>query len=636
LGYRDPAGIYGRDGYYYISGLHQPGFHGDNIHLVRGKDLTGAEPWEVFHLKGFETIQKLPWYAPVKEDGSNKDPFGGGIFKVGLCKPFEADGTFWVSLGAWGESWTFRSSSGTMEGPWEIPAYGAKVDQKRIGFWGSHPIQAYNGEMYGYLSKFLWGVNKDFTALDKNRKPPTEAGYEAPYEARVEGYYRLSSDGSALLRGDAPIGHPFKVDGKYMMMGGCGWHGSYRAFGTYDSCVFWAHEIGGPWHPNRSVLPHSGNSGIFQDKDGGWWNVVFANDNFLPDTSRLHCLPIDIKWNGNGYDIGPRHKQETPYVHREPAIVATAQPSRGEAPYAPVTLPAEIALQAPAITAVEDGGKTVYYLTGTPASHKSDPSDDFLSNDGLYLWKSEDLKTWAPLGKVFDLAALNPSDNTRKASSWNNPLLVYFSPPDSLEPRYDRGILTPKLYKIGADWWVLFSAGRQQVGLLKSKSGKPEGPYDLEGPTAVHNSTAAILDSGFHDSRTDGYMFAYDPSIFVEEDSSVYLVFGPGWIAKMQPDPGKGLAEKPRLIEIEGGLYAGKGGCQIFKREGKYHLLAANEWGDVIERTAEALQGPYRGAKLAFAQATASVFRDGKGQMKAVVATAVQGKAKAGTKPSEE
>ncbi len=605
LSYRDPFGVNGRDGYFYISGLHNPGSHGDNINLIRGKDPTGNEPWEVFHLKGFETLQQLPWYdAESKSDGG---------FKVGLCKPFEAAGTFWVSLFTRGGNRTVRSSSGTMNGPWSAAMDPPPKPSGQIGGWCSHPFQDHRGDMYGYVSTFLWVMNKEFTALDMARKPSTEGDYKPPYSGRVEGYERESSDGSALLRGDAPIGHPFKIDGKYLMMGGCGWHGDYRGFGTYDSCVFWAHEVGGPWHPNRSVLPHSGNSGIFQDDRGGWWNVVFANDNFLPDGG-LRCLPLEIKWNGNGYDISPKHKQDTPYVHRAPVLVADPKAAKAEPAYPPVRLPEGLALGAPSITAVEAEGKTAYYLTGTapnPGERVGGGKEpDFSNNDGLYLWKSDDLKAWAPLGKVFDLAGLDPNEKGRKAASWNNPLLIYFSPPDSLEPRYDRGVLTPKLYKIGADWWVLFSAGRQQVGLLKSKSGKPEGPYDLEGPGAVHNSTAAILDSGFHDSRTDAYMFAYDPSFFIEDDGSVFLVFGPGWIGRMQADIGKGLAETPRLIEVEGGLYAGLGGCQIFKKGGKYHLLAANEWGDVIERTADKLHGPYGGAKIAFAQAgRAGVFQ---------------------------
>jgi hypothetical protein len=88
--------------------------------------------------------------------------------------------------------------------------------------------------------------------------------------------------------------------GDYYLIGGAGWQGDYRSFGTYDSEVFWAKEIGGPWHPNLTVLPHGGNSGILQDDASGWWHVSFANDNLLPDIRLLRCLPIEIHWNGRG------------------------------------------------------------------------------------------------------------------------------------------------------------------------------------------------------------------------------------------------------------------------------------------------------------------------------------------------
>ena len=117
-------------------------------------------------------------------------------------------------------------------------------------------------------------------------------------------------------------------------------------------------------------------------------------------------------------------------------------------------------------------------------------------------------------------------------------------------------------------------------------------------------------------------MFAYDPSFFIEDDGTTYLVFGNGWVAKMQADLGKGLAEKPHRIPVEEGqLYAGKGGCQIFKKDGKYHLLAANQWGDVIERTADKLDDPFREPKIAFAQTEAAVFTDAKGQTIAVTSS---------------
>lgn len=582
--FRDPMAADGGDGFFYASGLHNRSL-GLRTCLLKGKDLAGDTPWEAVPIAGFETVDKFPWY----------DPEGGG-FTVGTCKPFNVAGTCWISLGIRGGGRLLRSTSGTMKGPFEPavkdfePPAGA-----RIGYWSSHPFQDYRGDMYGYKSMALWPMNDEFTAL-ADRVPPTEEGYEPVRDTRLQGYSRVTADGSAILRGDAPIGHQFKIDGKYLMMGGCDWHGEYRRFGTYDSMVFWAHEIGGPWHPNRSVLPHSGNSGLVQDGEGTWWNIVFANDNFLPDGGRLRCLPLEIKWNGNGYDIGPKHKQETPYVHRPDVLRPNPVDKLWKLPWPLVELPADIVLKDPAVTSVRRDGAPVYYLTGTAGERRPDGTMNWRNNDGLYMWKSADLSTWEPLGKVFDLR--NP---TGKADGWSSPVKVHFSPPDSLEPTYDRGILSPELHRIGDDFWIVFSAGGQQVCLLKSVGGGPEGPYAFEGPATIHGGTTGILDSGSQgETRTDGYFFAYDPSLFVDDDGSAYVVFGPGWIAKLQDDPAKGLAERPRLLKVDGPqLYAGKGGCQVYKRDGLYHLLATTEWGDALLRTSKELHGPYTDRRMA-------------------------------------
>lgn len=620
LRYRDPYGVNGRDGYFYVSGLHSPGSHGRRVELLRGKDLTGGEPWEPFPIPGFETLDRVPWFNEKAEAN----------FDVSLCKPFYAAGTFWINLWVRGGKRLLRSESGTMQGPWKVAVDPPPSPSAPVGYWCAHPFQDHRGDMYGYLYATLWPMNSTFTQLEADRKPPVEDGYEPMFDRRLRGYVRESSDGSHLLRGDAPIGHVFWIDGHYLMMGGCDWHGEYRRFGTYDSAVYWAHEIGGPWHPNRSVLPHCGNSGLFQDDNGTWWVVCFANDNFLPDHSRLRCLPLEIKWNGNGYDIRPKHKEVNPYVHREEAIVPDPQAERIAPAYPLIKLPEDIILQSPSITLVKEEGSAVYYLTGTaavetatglkPGSRTSKP--DFHNNDGIYLWRSTDLKTWVALGKVFDLATVNRKAS--KASGWNSPFGVYFTPPDSLEPRYDRAVVTPKLYRIRNDYWIVCSCGRQQVCLLKSQSGNPEGPYDMEGPPSLHGSTAAILDSGSPtESRTDGYMFAYDPSLFVEDDGTIYLVFGPGWIAKLHEDLGRGLAETPRLLEIEGPrLYAGTGGCALRKEAGKYILTALTEWNDTVEYVADSLYGPYRNPRLVLAQSGhVGFFKSIDGEWTAVVSS---------------
>ncbi len=584
LRFRDPIAVNGRDGYLYATGLHLYQSHGRNTCILKGQDPTGRIPWECVPLAGFRTVDDIPWF---------KDPGSPGAFLVSIAKISWARDTFWITFSVPGGGRTLRSESGTMEGPWKV----AYDPGERAGWmWPRIPIEDYQGRLYGRWDTGLWPMTSDYSAIDRSAPPPpTEPGYKPVFDKRLEGYRWETVDGSSFIRGDVPAGNVYKIDGKYLMIGGAGWHGDYRAFGTYDSEVFWAHEIGGPWHPNRSVLPHGGHSGIFQDDHGGWWFISFANDNFLPDMHLLRCLPIEIRWMGNGYFISPKHKPENPYRHRPRKLIPT-----GPAPqpaYPVVNLPPNIRVDDPFILLGPDG---VYYLTGTAGT-----DNDFQNNDGIYLWKSTDLTNWLPLGRVVSLGG--EPGGIRQDDPFG-PLHYFFSPPDSLEPRYDRGIISPKLYYIAGEWWIVFSLSRQKIGLLRSTSGKPEGPYELWGPEIASRRRIFLADCGWGpETNTDSYYFAFDPSLFVE-GNEVYCVFGPGWIARLTPDL-TAFAERPQLLQVEDDLYAGKGGCQIFKKDGLYHLLATNEWGDTIERTSKELLGPYGKPRIIFARSEgASIF----------------------------
>ncbi|MFP4382333.1 MAG: family 43 glycosylhydrolase [Candidatus Sumerlaeia bacterium] len=599
LSYRDPVAVNGGDGFFYATGLHNKNTHGNKTAILKGKDLTGKTPWERIPIAGWETVDDVPWF---------KEPDGRVGFWVSMAKIFPAKNTFWITLNIPGGGRVLRSRSGSMAGPWEVAVDVGDPEPAGRRFHRSMVFEDYDGSLYGRFSELLWPATDDFSAPLPEQVPPTEDGYKMPFNARLQGYTHESSNGSGLFRGDVPIGHIYKIDGNYLMIGGAGWHGDYRSFGTYDSEVFWSTKIGGPWHPNYSVLPHGGNSGIFQDDDGTWWHIGFANDNFLPDGARLRCLPLEIKWNGAGYDIGPRHKTENPYVHhREVKIVDEQKKSAIENAYETLKLPADIPLRNPKITPVKNDGETIYYLTGTAGTKRPDGTMDFMNNDGVYLWKSTDLEHWESLGRVASIGM----ENNLVGSHPFHPMSYFFSPPDSLEPLYTRGIISPKLYKIKGDFWIVFSMSRQKVGILKSTSGKPEGPYELWGPVKGHGTKAFLLDCGIgSENNTDAYLFAYDPSLYVEDDGGVYVVFGPGWIAPLSDDM-QTITERPVLLNLAGastqsmsaGLSAGKGGCMLNKKDGLYYLHAETPWGDLVRMVSEKRNGPYAGPQIVFPQA---------------------------------
>lgn len=165
-----------------------------------------------------------------------------------------------------------------------------------------------------------------------------------------------------------------------------------------------------------------------------------------------------------------------------------------------------------------------YYLTGTVAaqrdsSNKSDPSD-FQNNDGIFLWKSPDLKTWEPLGQVWSIERDAPKS---AASAWQLERRVN---PDAPQGSLARGMTAPELHRIGDGWFVTYSMNGQGTGLLKSESGKPEGPYRDLGRITPDGGSA---------------------SIFQDKDGAVYWLWGSGWIARMKDDL-TGLADEPRRM----------------------------------------------------------------------------------------
>ncbi len=250
----------------------------------------------------------------------------------------------------------------------------------------------------------------------------------------------------------------------------------------------------------------------------------------------------------------------------------------------------DVPLRDTAICRAPGGG---YYLTGTMATVREDGSADFQNNDGVWLWKSADLKTWDAIGQVWSIRR----DPSRFGSPhFNNPSMWQGSWRASHKPGEAspvRGITAPELHFVKGNWRIAYSMNSWGTGLLTSESGKPEGPYK---------------DSG----RITG--FGGDASLFEDEDGVVYWVWGEGWIAKMKDDL-TGLAEKPRLLEVEpeveGGSWPhriGTGGAFLFKasvegwEHGSYHLVGCETVGrmgsvscvDTFIASAPSVYGPYK------------------------------------------
>jgi beta-xylosidase len=206
-------------------------------------------------------------------------------------------------------------------------------------------------------------------------------------------------------------------------------------------------------------------------------------------------------------------------------------------------------------------GDGMYYLTGTTGQ----PPIWWKTNDGIRVWKSADLKTWTPLGLVWKI-----DDGT-----WQK-----------VKHGERRALWAPEIHFIKGAFWLTHCMNFGGTGLLKSASGKAEGPYvDVhpQGPL-----TGEI-----------------DASLFADDDGRVYFVYQNGKIARLNAEMTE-LAEKPQLLKPANAKHVGFEGAFLTKIDGRYTLACAefNDRGgkktyDCMVATAEKIYGPYTDRYLA-------------------------------------
>lgn len=218
------------------------------------------------------------------------------------------------------------------------------------------------------------------------------------------------------------------------------------------------------------------------------------------------------------------------------------------------------------------GGDGRYYLTGSTGN------DIWHFNDGVELWVSDNLKDWDYMGLVWSF---------EKDGTWQKAWRFH--------KKAVRALWAPEIHYVKGNYYITISMPPGDRGLLKSATGKPEGPY-----------VNALAGDGRW--KTD-----IDASLFEDEDGSVYLIYGGGWIARMKDDM-SGLAEepvKPTLLDpdLEPKNHAktclpkrncediGHEGAFMFKRNGLYYLTAADSYQgrySSMAAVSESIYGPYK------------------------------------------
>jgi len=211
-------------------------------------------------------------------------------------------------------------------------------------------------------------------------------------------------------------------------------------------------------------------------------------------------------------------------------------------------------------TSVCLGADGNYYMTGSTGDNIWD------LNDGVELYRSQDLRTWEYLGLVWSID---------RDGTWEKQF---------------RYMWAPEIHVIHHNFVITYcmsggESGRGGgTGLLVSKTGKAEGPY-INPIAAAKPLTGGI-----------------DATVFEDDDGSVYFTNGAGGtLHKMKPDlsafdgdPVRTKIDVPK--DAKGPKRLGHEGVALFKANGKYYLSAADTYEgrySSICAVSDRVAGPY-------------------------------------------
>jgi hypothetical protein len=222
------------------------------------------------------------------------------------------------------------------------------------------------------------------------------------------------------------------------------------------------------------------------------------------------------------------------------------------------------------------GGDGNYYLTG------SSGDNIWKYNDGIELWKSPDMIHWSYLGLVW---------NIEKDGGWEKKWRDHRGP--------TRAIWAPEIHYIHHNYYLTFGMPPGGMSILKSTTGKPEGPY-------VHATDPEKPLVGGIGPTKDSFLI--DPTLFEDDDGKVYFTYGPAKVIARLKDDLSGFAETPREVHLadrtedpstrrDVGNDIGFEGATLFKENGEYYLGSTDKVHghySMCLAVSDNIYGPYR------------------------------------------
>ncbi|MCX7012791.1 MAG: family 43 glycosylhydrolase, partial [Candidatus Sumerlaeota bacterium] len=310
------------------------------------------------------------------------------------------------------------------------------------------------------------------------------------------------------------------------------------------------------------VFPHAGQTTLFRDSEGAWRATYSCTDargvfRLKPGAFRIEIVdatrpvwPIGF----TGLDQ-PSHYQPQGFLLR-PDSAFVYEGGIGLLKPVPMDKVPGQRAEFPWIrdTCVTRGGDGAYYMTGTTGNL-----------DAVHLWRSRDLQRFEYLAAGF---TLDPSD----PGLWYN-------------KAKNRLLWAPEIHCLNGQYWIAWCVNQQLgMGLLKSRTGRPEGPYM---PTYEGNRP-------FLAPRIDA-------SLFVDDDGTPYFVWQGRYIRRLNREMSDFEGEPVELMTVDGEQVGYEG---IFLRKiGRWHVVIAAEWNgggnredgtyDMMYAVSKSLFGPY-------------------------------------------
>lgn len=238
--------------------------------------------------------------------------------------------------------------------------------------------------------------------------------------------------------------------------------------------------------------------------------VEFYVDNVLKSTDTTY--PYSYLWNTRSYSAGVHTLKAIAYDTQSSATTLT-QTDTVKAPLAlkATTNAAVTAKLLPAMTAlISDvslrdvsiclGADNSYYLVGSMSDNNI-----WCRNEGVNLWRSPDMKAWTYVGLIWSFEG----DATTSDKTWN----LFYN-------QQFRAVWNTRIRYTEENYYLSFGNPVMGSRLLKSTSGKPEGPYAYQTLESNLLKTTIFSDTInknnlYYSLVNSGYYFEYKKNKYI-------------------------------------------------------------------------------------------------------------------------